>query len=76
MRIRTILSITTSIVRILGSLFALWATFDWKVRRTRKAFEKELVKQGMSKEDARRISAQYKTLKNQLTSTLVNSIRT
>ena len=75
-RIRTVLSITTSIVRILGSLFALWVTFDWKVRKTRRAFERELVKQGMSKENARKISANYKVLKDQLTSTLVSSMRT
>ncbi len=75
-KIRTVLSITTSIVRILGSLFALWVTFDWKVRKTRRAFERELVKQGMSKENARKISANYKVLKDQLTSTLVSSMRT
>lgn len=75
-RIRTILSVTASIARILGSLFALWVTFDWKVRKTRRAFERELVKQGMSKENARIISANYKILKEQLTGTLVDLMRT
>ena len=75
-RIRTVLSITTSIVRILGNLFVLGVTFDWKVRKTRRAFERELIKQGMSKENARKISANYKILKEQLTGTLVDSMRT
>ena len=74
-RIQSILSIVTSIVKIVGSLFILWATFGWKVRKTRKAFERELIKQGMSKENARELSAHYKILKDQLISTLVYSIR-
>jgi hypothetical protein len=74
-RIQSILSIVASIVKIAGSLFILWATFGWKVRKTRKAFERELIKQGMSKENARELSAHYKVLKDQLISTLVYSIR-
>jgi len=38
-------------------------------------FERELIKQGMSKEDARELSAHYKVLKDQLMSTLMHFVR-
>jgi hypothetical protein len=50
-------------------------TLDWKVRKTRRAFEKELIKQGMSREDAKRLSAQYTILRNNLMSGLKRSMR-
>ena len=71
----SILSISPCIVRLLCSLFAVWLTLGWKVRKTRKAFEKELIKQGMSKEDAKRLSAQYRVLKDNLMSGLRRYIR-
>ncbi|MDH5690487.1 MAG: hypothetical protein OEY81_03540 [Candidatus Bathyarchaeota archaeon] len=74
-KIQDLLSIASSIVRITGSLLILWATFGWKVRKTRRAFERELIRQGMSKEDARELSAHYKVLKDQLTSTLIQALR-
>lgn len=74
-RIQSILSIVVSIVKIVGSLFILWVTFGWRVRKTRRAFEKELIRQGMSKENAKELSAHYKILKDQLISTLVYSLR-
>jgi type VI protein secretion system component VasF len=45
------------------------------VRRARKAFEKELVKQGMPKEDAKRMSARYAALKDEALNALKRSIR-
>jgi len=42
---------------------------------TRRAFERELIKQGMSKENARELSAHYKVLKDQLISTLIHVLR-
>jgi len=71
----TILSVAPYIVRILCSLFAAWLTLGWKMRKTRKAFEKEVIKQGMSKEDAKRLSAQYKLLKDNLMRELKRYIR-
>jgi len=72
----SILSVSPYIVRLILYLLTAWLTLGWKVRKTRKAFEKELVKQGMSKEDAKRLSAQYKILKNNLSSGLKHFIRT
>lgn len=74
-KIQSILSIVASIVKIAGSLLILLATFGWKVRKTRRAFERELIKQGMSKENARELSAHYKVLKDQLMSTLTHVLR-
>jgi len=71
----TILSAFPYVVRLLCSLFVAWLTLGWKVRKTRKAFEKELIKQGMSEEDAKRLSAQYKILKDNLMSGLKRYIR-
>ncbi|MDH5691278.1 MAG: hypothetical protein OEY81_07615 [Candidatus Bathyarchaeota archaeon] len=71
----SLLSIFPHLARLLGSLFYLWLTLDWKVRKTRRAFEKELIKQGMSKEDAKRLSAQYTILRNNLMSGLIRSMR-
>jgi len=38
----------------------------WKVRKVRKAFEKELIEQGISKEDAKQLSEQIKIAKDRL----------
>ncbi|MEM3597055.1 MAG: hypothetical protein QXJ53_02870 [Candidatus Bathyarchaeia archaeon] len=76
MRIRSIISIILSISYILFNLLILRATLGWFVRKTRKAFEKQLIHQGMAKKDAKRISAQYSKLKNDLMNTLKLSIRT
>jgi len=46
----------------------------WKVRKARKALEKELIKTGMSKEDARRIGAQYASLKDNTVQAIKRSI--
>lgn len=56
------------------SLFWMYSTLGWRVRRTRRAFEKELVSQGMSREDARRLSECFTELKNSLTTALRQGI--
>ena len=71
----SILNSIPSVVKLLDSLFILWLTLGWKVRKAKKAFEKELRKQGMSKQDARRISAQYASLKDQVMNAFKRSIR-
>jgi len=60
--------------RLLLSLFALWLTLGWKVRKARRAFEKQLIRQGMTKKDAKRLSAQYSKLKDEMISFLKGSI--
>lgn len=74
MKISSLISAVLSLIRLLLSLFALWFTLSWKVRKARKAFEKELMQQGMAKRDAERLSAQFSKLKNEMISTLKGSI--
>jgi hypothetical protein len=45
----------------------MYLTLGYRVRRTRGAFEKQLIAQGMSKENAKRLSASYEDLKNEIT---------
>jgi hypothetical protein len=53
-----------STVRLLSSLAVIYLTLGWKVRRARKALEKELIRKGMPKEAAKRIGAKYAALKD------------
>jgi hypothetical protein len=46
------------------SLGWMYTTLGWRVRSTRRAFEKELLRQGMSKEDAKRLSEAFEELKD------------
>jgi hypothetical protein len=55
-------------------LFYMYLTLDSRVRKTRKAFEKQLVLAGMSKDDAKRLSACFEELKNNITSMLKQGI--
>jgi len=74
MKIQSVISIGLFLIRLLLILFAAWVTLGWKVRKTRKAFEKQLIRQGMSKKDAKRLSIQYSKLKNEIMSTLKGSL--
>ncbi len=62
------LSISHSMLRMVGSLLSAWLTLGWNVRSARKAFEGELRKGGMSRKDAERLSEVYSTLKRELMS--------
>ncbi|MFP3984697.1 MAG: hypothetical protein ACLFU9_01845 [Candidatus Bathyarchaeia archaeon] len=70
MRIRTIISMVPMIIQFISQLFWIWITLGWKVRKARNAFEKELVQQGVSIEDAKQLSKQIKIAKDQIMSSL------
>ena len=72
---KTILSASFSLASLVNTLLLQWLSLGWKVRRTRKAFEKELIKEGMSKEDAERLSGFYKDLKDQIVTAVTRSFR-
>jgi hypothetical protein len=74
MKISTIISAGVSLILLLLNLFALWLTLGWKVRKTRKAFEKQLIRQGMAKKDAKKLSAQYSKMKNEIMNSLKGSL--
>ena len=49
------------------NLFWMYVTLGRRVRKTRRAFELQLMQEGMSKQDAQRLSASYEDLKNNIT---------
>jgi len=65
-RIINILQISYFIFRIILCLLSSWISIKWKVRKARRAFEKEAVKHGISKEEARRLSEVFTALEGQL----------
>ena len=74
-------AIVTSVVRsspylarMSLSLFWMYFTLGRRVSQTRRAFEEQLVRQGMSKEDARRLSSCFEDLKENITGTLKREI--
>lgn len=74
----TVTSIVKSspyLIRMSLSLFWMYLTLGRRVGKARKAFEKQLVRQGMSKEDARRLSSCFEDLKDNITSMLKQGIR-
>ena len=70
MRLLTILGILPRMAYLGTQLLWFWMTLDWKVRKTRRAFERELVKHGISKEDARQLSKHIKTAKDDIVNSL------
>ena len=74
MKVQSIIIAGLSLIRLLLSLFALWLTLGWKVRKTRRAFEKQLIRQGMAKKDAKKLSAQYSKMKNEIMDSLKGSL--
>ena len=73
MRITTILRISKRAIQLLANLFFIWITLDWKVRKTRKAFERELIQQGISKSEAKRLSKPIKKAKDQIMNSIWKS---
>ena len=62
------------LARMSLQLFYTYFTLGSRVRKTRRAFEEELVLSGMSRVDAKRISACYEELKNSITSMLKKGV--
>jgi hypothetical protein len=56
------------------SLLWMYLTLGRRVHKTRKAFEKQLIQQGMSKKDAQRLSACFEDLKDNVTGMLKQGI--
>lgn len=63
------------LARMSLSLFWMYLTLGRRVSKARKAFEKQLLQQGMSKEDAKRLSKCFEELKNNITEMLKQGIR-
>lgn len=54
------------LLRLMLSLGWMYLTLGWRVRSTRRAFEKQLVLGGMSKDNAKRLSLAYEELKDSI----------
>ena len=61
---------------VILNLLWMYVTLGRRVRKTRRAFEKQLMQKGMSKQDAQRLSACYEDLKNNITGVLKQGITT
>jgi len=61
-----VLGIAHSLLKLTGSLLSTWLTLGWKVRKARKAFEAELRREGISQNEASRLSECYSDLKDQI----------
>ena len=72
--IATVLKGSYYILKMSGSLLSAWLTLGWRVGRARRSFEKQLVKGGMTREDARQVSKVYSELKDQMMSTVKGAI--
>lgn len=70
MIIKSVLKLTPHISLLVLSLIWIYITLGFRVRKTRKAFEKQLIGQGMSKENAKHISSCFEDLKNNLSDTV------
>jgi len=70
----TVLKSSPHLVRISLDLFWMYITLGSRVRKTRKAFERQLIMEGMSKADAKRLSACFEDLKNNITGMLKQGV--
>jgi hypothetical protein len=70
----TVLKSSPYLARMSLDLFWVYITLGSRVRKTRKAFERQLIMEGMSKADAKRLSACFEDLKNNITGMLKQGV--
>jgi hypothetical protein len=75
MKISTIIKGGLYLSKLVFDMFFIWLTLGWKVRKARKAFEKELVKSGMPKEAAKKLAKKYSSVKDEVMKQLWSSVR-
>jgi len=75
MNISTIIKGGLYLSKLVLDMFFIWLTLGWKVRKARKAFEKELVKSGMSRESAKKLAKKYSSVKDEVMKQLWSSVR-
>lgn len=74
MKISTVIKAGLHLSKLVLSLGFIWLTLGWKVRKAKKAFEKELVKSGMPKEAARILAKKYSSVKDEVMRQLWGSV--
>jgi hypothetical protein len=75
MKVSTIIKAGSHLSQLLLDLFFVWLTLGWKVRKARKAFEKELVKSGMPSKAAKKLGKKYSSVKDEVMKQLWGSVR-
>lgn len=70
----TVVKSSPYLARMSMDLFWMYITLGRRVRKTRKAFEKQLMMEGMSKADAKRLSACFEDLKKNITGMLKQGV--
>ncbi len=68
--VKSLVKATPHISLLVFSLLWTYLTLGTKVRKTRRAFEKQMMAAGMTREDAQQLSFCYQELKDDLTSTV------
>lgn len=74
MKPSTIVKSGVYVTKMLADLFLIWLTLGWKVRKARKAFEKELVKCGISPSVAKRLGEKYSSMKDKIMKQVWSSV--
>jgi len=74
MKISTVIKAGLHLSKLALNLIFIWLILGWKVRRTKKAFEKELVKNGMPRKAAKKLAEKYSSLKDEVMKQLWGSI--
>ncbi|MDI6848062.1 MAG: hypothetical protein QMD13_02375 [Candidatus Bathyarchaeia archaeon] len=75
MKISTIIKAGLHLSKLVLNLVFIWLTLGWKVRKARKAFEKELIKGGMPKEAAKKLGKKYSSVKDEVMKQLWSSVK-
>lgn len=72
--VATVIKSVPDLTRLSLSLFWMYINLDRRVRKARRAFEKQLISQGMSEDDAKRLSRCFDDLKNNITNMLKQGV--
>lgn len=75
MKISTVIRSGLHLSLLSLNLVFIWLTLDWKVRKARRAFERELIKGGMPKENAKKLGEKYSSVKDEIMKQIWGSVR-
>ncbi|MCD6592624.1 hypothetical protein J7L00_00855 [Candidatus Bathyarchaeota archaeon] len=73
-RVSGILRIAWSIFKIAFILFFIWTIMKWNIRKARKSLERELIRAGFPRGEARKISRVFNILGDQVGSFMRSSL--
>ena len=66
MKITAIIKAGLHLIKLILNLGFIWLTLGWKIRKARKAFEKELIEGGIPKEAVKRLGKKYASVKDEI----------